>query len=207
LYRHIGPGIGPARLRLYLNGIYETRAVPGAVVEIGCNVGGTAMIGRRLVLQVSPQRDYYCFDTFAGFVPEQFEQDVRLGNVLPKKQSFAANDISLVKKILKLHNAEDIKLVKGDIMTINEQLIPDPISFCLLDVDLYEPTLAALEKIYSRLSPSGMILVDDCLTDKQDGWQARKAYSEFTQQMGLPERIEFRMGIIVRERSEFDAAG
>jgi hypothetical protein len=62
-------------------------------------------------------------------------------------------------------------------------------------------------KIYPRLAPSGMILVDDCSLDKQEGWQARKAYSEFTQQMGLSERIEFSMGIIVQEGSEIDAAG
>lgn len=207
LFRHLGPGIGPARLRLYLNAIYDTRAVPGAVVEIGCNVGGTAVMGRKLLRQIGSQRDYFCFDTFAGFVPEQFEQDARLGNELAKQQSFAANDISLVKKILKLHKAEDIELVQGDIVTLDARLIPAHISVCLLDVDLYEPTLVALKKIYPRLSPAGMILIDDCPLDKQDGWQARKAYAEFTQQIGLPERIEFGMGIIVRELSGIDATG
>jgi hypothetical protein len=37
-----------------------------------------------------------------------------------------------------------------------------PIAFCLLDIDLYQPTRDVLPHLYDALAPGGMIVVDDC---------------------------------------------
>ena len=103
LFRHLCAGLGPARLRLYLNAIFDTRSVPGAVVEVGCNVGGTAITAHKFLRQIGSPRDYYCLDTFQGFVLEQYERDAQMGNTLAKARAFSANDIALVRRILKLH--------------------------------------------------------------------------------------------------------
>ncbi len=39
--------------------------------------------------------------------------------------------------------------------------MPGPIAFAHLDVDLYKPTLHSLECIWPKLSPGGIILLDD----------------------------------------------
>ena len=71
------------------------------------------------------------------------------------------------------------------------------ISFALVDVDLYKPTAAALPKIWERLSPGGVIVVDDCRPGdyKYDG--SLQAYLEFAQTIGEePEYRAGRLGII-----------
>ena len=55
-----------------------------------------------------------------------------------------------------------------------------PISFCLLDVDIYLPIAAALPKIYDALSRGGIIVCDDCCPNTTyDG--ALRAYEEFVE--------------------------
>src|SRR6185312_16990641 len=46
LYRYPPFTLAPERLYLFMHTLIETRAIPGAVVEIGCNLGGTAIIAR-----------------------------------------------------------------------------------------------------------------------------------------------------------------
>ena len=49
----------------------------------------------------------------------------------------------------------------------------------LLDVDLYYPTKIALQKIYERLVPGGVILVDNCHQKSYVYDGAKQAYDEF----------------------------
>ena len=77
---------------------------------------------------------------------------------------------------------------------LSEEL-PDPISACLLDVDLSVPTYEGLNKIWPRLAKNGVIVVDDCLETK-DGWQARKGYQSFCSETGLQEEYMFGAGIV-----------
>ena len=65
------------------------------------------------------------------------------------------------------------------------------ISLCLIDVDLMRPVRTALEEVFPRMAPGGVILVDDCRPNrKYDG--AFEAYVEFVQRMGVP--IDIRDG-------------
>jgi predicted O-methyltransferase YrrM len=74
-----------------------------------------------------------------------------------------------------------------------------PISFCLLDVDLYQPTISALRKVWPMLSPGGIIVVDDCKPANQfDG--AMQAYTEFTESARLPARYMLdKLGILKKQ--------
>jgi O-methyltransferase len=64
----------------------------------------------------------------------------------------------------------------------------------LADVDLTEPTKAILERFFPRLSPGGMLIVDDCQASSH--WKARLAYQSFCQERGLPEQFEHGMGVV-----------
>ncbi len=61
-------------------------------------------------------------------------------------------------------------------------------STALLDVDLYLPTMAALELIYPRMVEGGTVVVDDVReAGKWDG--AYKAFSEFVARTGTQCRL------------------
>jgi hypothetical protein len=70
------------------------------------------------------------------------------------------------------------------------------ISFCLIDVDLYIPIKAALDKVYPLMAKGGIIVVDDCKQNNLfDG--AYKAYIEFIETHQLPKKIILdKLGII-----------
>lgn len=195
LYRHRPLGLSAGTLYLYLDAIYRTAEVPGAVVEIGCMVCGTSTLGRQLLRKMRSERPYVCIDTFAGFIEEQHADDMQRGNPGDKRYSFAANDMALARRVLELHNCADVELIQADICQLDPDRIPRPISVCLVDVDLYEPVLAALEKVYPRMQPGGIILIDDC-SENPRNWRAGDALRDFVTQRGIDCRVEFGMGVI-----------
>ena len=66
LYRYPPFTLAPERLYLFLHHLIETRDVPGAVVEIGCNLGGTAIVARKMLRRLDMNKRYICIDTFDG---------------------------------------------------------------------------------------------------------------------------------------------
>jgi hypothetical protein len=198
LYRYPPFTLAPERLYVYLHYLIERRQVPGAVVEVGCNLGGTAAVAYRMLQRIGISKAYHCIDTFGGFVDEQFAADEGLGTPRANRHFFSGNSRALVAKILRRHGCEGVNLIQGDIVRLPDSALPEPCSVVLLDVDLTEPTAVALRRFWPRLSYGGVILVDDC-GEKTD-WKARIAYSEFCKEVGLEERYHYGMGIISRER-------
>jgi len=196
LYRYPPFVLAPERLYLYMHHLIQTKDVPGAVVEIGCNLGGTAVIAKRMLDRLDVKKTYVCIDTFDGFVSEQFETDAALGTPTKDQNLFSGNSRALVAKIMQRHGCDDVDLVQGDVTQVPDEELPEQCSGVLLDVDLTEPTYIALQRFWPRMAPGGFILVDDC----QDGgsWKARFGYSAFCRENGCPEHYMYGMGILTR---------
>jgi hypothetical protein len=195
LYRHRPIGLSAGKLRLYLDAIHRTRELSGAVVEIGCNVCGTSSLGRQMLRKQGSDRRYVCVDTFAGFVEEQHADDVERGNPGSKAGAFGASDIHLARRVLKLHGAADVELIEADICRLDPEELPVEISVVAVSLKNYQPIYAALEKIWPRMSPGGVVLVDDC-GEGAATWRAGEAFEAFTAERGIERRIEFGMGRI-----------
>ncbi len=192
LYRNPPFRLQPARLYVWLDALHETRDISGSVVEIGSDLCGTAVIAHRMLKQLGAPRRYICIDTFTGFVGSQFDQDLVLGVPGGYREMFSVNSVGLVRRVLKQHHAGEIELVQADIAEY--QGLPDEIAACLIDVDLSMPTYQALNKVYAKLVPGGVICVDDC-PDGYD-WKARAGYTRFVREQGLSEDYRFGMGIV-----------
>lgn len=203
LYRYPPFTLLPERLYLFMHHLVGTKDIPGAVVEVGCNLGGTAVIARQMLQRLKIDKHYICIDTFDGFVDEHFEQDVALGTPASDQTLFSGSSRDLVAKIMKRHRCGDIELVQGDVATMPDRLLPDKCSVVLLDVDLTEPTYVALTRFWPRMSEGGVILVDDC----QEGasWKARIAYTRFCSEHGLAEQYHYGMGILTRPAAAIEA--
>lgn len=194
IFRYPPVGLAPERLQVWLRTLIETKDVAGEVLEVGCSLGGTTMVSRRLLRNLVISKGYTCVDTFEGFDQGDFDKDIELGNVNRNRFMFADNSVSLVRKNLDRHGANDVKLIKGDISRIDGSLLPEKISAVLLDIDLAEPIYVGLQTIYARLSEGGIICVDDCLPNND--WQARDGYERFCKDAGIDPRYELGMGII-----------
>jgi O-methyltransferase len=193
LYRHPPIGLEPERLFLWMRTLLDTSNVDGAVVEIGCAAGGTAAVCDRMLRQVGVGKRYVCIDTFDGFVDTQFAVDAERGLTRRVRHQFSANSASLARRVVKGLGSPDIEFVRGDIVNLPAHRLPDRISACLVDVDLSGPVHAAMEKVYKRLSPGGVIVVDDC---GEGPWKAKDGYRRFVQENGLDETYEFGMGFV-----------
>jgi SAM-dependent methyltransferase len=204
LYRHPPIGLMPERLYLWTRTLIETKDVPGAVLEIGCSAGGTAAWCDRLLRNIGTEKPYVCVDTFGGFTEEQFAVDAALGTPESVRFDFSANSLNLVRRTVAGLGAPGIRLIQGDVCTLPVERLPRSIAACLVDVDLSEPVYAALRKVYPRLAPGGIIIVDDCPDDA--GWRARLGYRRFIAEQGLSERYEFGMGVVTAGPSVRPAA-
>ncbi|MEO1052793.1 MAG: TylF/MycF/NovP-related O-methyltransferase [Bacteroidota bacterium] len=199
IYKHKPIGLSAGKLYLYLDALKKTNKLTAAVIEIGCNVCGTTALGKEMLRKLKSQREYYAVDTFSGFVQEQFDFDRQFNTRVGKEKAFSANSVNLARKVLRLHKAADTKLIQADIVQLDKEKLPEKISMALLDVDLYQPILSALDKIYPRLEKGGIILVDDCgRSDQENSWKAGMAYTEFCEKNDIPTKIEFGMGVIMK---------
>lgn len=196
LYRYPPFTLAPERLYLFLHHLIETRDVPGAVVEVGCNLGGTAVIARKMMRRLGVVKRYVCIDTFDGFIDSQFTADMARGTPAQDRTLFSGNSRVLVSRILDQHGCEDVSLIQGDVTTLPASKLPDACSVVLIDVDLTEPTFVSLQRFWPRLARGGAILVDDCA--EQSSWKARIAYTRFCESEGLAPDFRFGMGLIVK---------
>ena len=188
LYRHYPIGLSPARFHLWLDCLRKTNGVDGTVMEIGVSAGGTAAFSRNYLRELGDDRPYLCVDTFSGFVKEQFDKDVSLGNTKRSMRSFSANSIDLVRRVLDLHQATDVRLVKADISKMPLSEMPASVSACLLDVDLAVPVYDGLKLVWPRLARGGIIMVDDC--QEGDGWQALVGVRQFAAEFGVQPQLQ-----------------
>lgn len=194
IYRYPPFGLQPERLATYLSGLLARKDLPGDVAEIGCNVGGTAAIANRMLRRQGWKGRYICYDTFGGFVDDQFNSDADRGTDTSHRSMFDANSTGLVRKVLSQHGSPEVELVVGDITRVPDSTLSESYSAVLLDIDLSDPTYEALKRFWPRIVPGGVIYVDDC--PEGYNWKARIGYAQFCAENGLPEVYEYGLGVL-----------
>jgi len=168
----------------------------GVILEIGVGGGATSVIITKANMASDCPRPFYAIDTFAGFTADDiaFENEERGKN--DRYLYYRSNSKTWYSKTLKAHGIKDAKIYECDAKLFNYDTLP-PVAFCLFDVDLYLPTKSVLPKLYSKLVPGGVIVIDDCspLESIYDG--AGQAYREFCDEMGLKEEVVYtKLGIL-----------
>jgi hypothetical protein len=141
---------------------------PGDVIELGVykGVSLTRLLTYRNSLESDVSRKIVGFDTFGVFPRENL--------TLREDRDFVDNFEEMGGKGLTLEEArfiynrkgfQNFDLVAGDVFkTIPEYIEKNPhlrISLLHLDMDVQEPTEFALNMLYSRIVPGGLIVVDD----------------------------------------------
>jgi O-methyltransferase len=132
------------------------RTVPGDYAEFGTYRGGCAW----MVLSTADlpaDRRFLLFDTFAGIPHDHLtpaEREADFGGRL------ADTSVEYVAGLLAPWG--DVpQLVPGDVFETAATALPDTLAFAHIDLNASAPTIHALELVYERLSPSGVIVFDD----------------------------------------------
>ena len=175
-------GFTPAQLARLTALATEAAAVPGDFCEIGCYRGYTTVWLNRHLDAVAPAKGYVAIDTFGGFVPADVahERAVRGKDSGADRRALGKFTINSRRWFDASMRANGITRVTAHAAAVQDFEFGPEAKFCfgLVDVDLYLPTKAALEKLWPRLHPGGMIVVDDCHPGHvYDG--SRQALEEF----------------------------
>lgn len=193
IFRYPPIGLKPQRMAVYLTELLARSDMQGDVAEVGCSVGGTAIFACQALRNVGWKGSYTCFDTFGGFVEEQYQADVAGGLSASKRHLFSANSLGLVRKITDQHGRSDIRLVQGDATKLREDQLSRYIAV-MADIDLSEPSYEVMEKFWPHLLAGGVMFCDDCVEDR--AWLAKEGYEKFCRAHGLPTEYRYGLGIV-----------
>ena len=149
---------------------YLVRAgVRGDIVECRVWRGGSAMVSAMALKSMGDlTRRIFLYDTYEGMA-EPSEKDVDVRNmqaheVWAESQAGDHNEWSYApledvrQNVFSTGYPEDkFVFIKGKV----EETIPETIALLRLDTDWYEPTYHELVHLFPRLSPQGVLLLDD----------------------------------------------
>ncbi|MCP5104413.1 MAG: hypothetical protein GY950_13580, partial [bacterium] len=158
--------------------------IPGDIVECGVLQGTGALYWARMIEIFNPlsRRKVIGFDTFEGY-PDTMkgEQDIKAGEAFIKKTNYSGSSPEgLMETAKSLGLNHRIELVKGDATITIKKYAMKNVGFRAalvnLDFDIYEPTLSALEALYDRVVPKGIIVFDEYAVHE---WGESQAADEF----------------------------
>jgi len=171
---------------------------PGAVVEVGCHQGWTTCFLVEALKEQGVKRNYVCIDTFNGFTPQdaRFEYEVRGKSEGLYDDFFLISDPAWLKASMSRFGYTNVTVIKTDAATFN-YLALGQIAFAWIDVDLYRPVRASLERILPNMARGGVVMVDDC-NASDDHWNgAYEAYIEACKDHNIkPTIVSQKFGII-----------
>ena len=192
-------------------------SIPGDLVECGVWRGGSSMaIAKALLERGDRSRRIYLYDTFEGMVePTPSDIDYRGRNagalLSTAKQDAEKKTESPIWAYASFEDVranlaktgyptENIHFIKGPVEETIPVTIPKTIALLRLDTDWYESTRHELLHLYSRLSPGGILIVDD-----YGHWQgARRAVDEFFGGRLFLHRVDYTCRLAVKPQVASD---
>jgi O-methyltransferase len=184
--------------------------IPGDIVECGVWRGGSSMMAALTLRELKAERQLWLYDTFEG-MPASTERDRRWDGVLAVEKAAAIQEadgpdakwcyapLDDVQRNLRStgYPEEAIRYVVGKVEQTIPAQAPERIALLRLDTDWYESTRHELEQLWDRLSPGGILILDD-----YGHWQgAREATDEFFEKRGvrvLLQRVDYSARLAVK---------
>lgn len=166
----------------------DRHKVPGDIVECGVWRGGSSMLAALTLGELGDEtRRVHLFDTFSGMTaPTGRDRDLGGAPVMPlwtAARNHVAAPVLAYASLSEVRanmartdfQPERIVFVKGPVEETLPAQAPQQIALLRLDTDWYESTRHELEHLWPRLSPGGVMIVDD-----YGHWLgAREAVDEF----------------------------
>jgi hypothetical protein len=167
-------------------------AIPGAIVECGVWRGGSMLVVAHTLIELGKtDRDLYLFDTFESMPPPgRYDVDAwgtpasefHDAAVSSSTYSYLPQDQVRALLIDAGYPAERLHFVKGMVEETIPAGAPHIIALCRLDTDWYESTAHEMNHLYRRISPRGVLLIDDY----GHFLGCQRAVDEYLEKEGLP---------------------
>ena len=154
--------------------INEVSSIKGDVIELGIHKGNTSLLIKKILDIFKIKKKLFLLDHFRGLV-NFTDKDTKISKKLEFKYKSKKKQ---VEAFINFFNFKNIKIIDKDATTLNKGFFKKNQKFCFvyMDMDLYEPTIKALNSIDSHVSKGGYIIFDEGL--KKD-WSEGKAIKHF----------------------------
>jgi hypothetical protein len=183
--------------------------IPGAFVECGVWKGGSTMAAAITLARCGDRnRDIYLFDTFEG-IPKPDAGDITFEGesaVDIWERENAGSDRPWLEATLDEvrrnmgrtgYDTDRFHFVKGLVEDTIPKEAPEQIALLRLDTDWYGSTKLEMEELYPRISPGGILIIDDY--GHLEG--ARRAVDEYFTSLTTPvflSRIDYSGRLVVK---------
>jgi hypothetical protein len=129
-------------------------SLDGSFAEFGVYRGGCTFM---VLSESPPRRSFFLFDTFAGIPSTRLTEK-------EASEGFGGRlaDVSVAEVAERLAQwSHQVRFVAGDVFETLPKTETGPLAFAHLDMNASAPTKVALEYVWSRMVPGGMVVFDD----------------------------------------------
>jgi len=161
------------------------RKVPGDLIECGAWRGGATIFMRAALFAYNdPDRRVWVADSFEGLpAPDPATYPADLHDEHFKQGDQLAVGVDTVRLNFARYGLLDdrVKFLVGWFKNTLPHAPIERLAVLRVDADMYEGTIQALESLYSKVSPSGYVIIDDYGYTKS----CQMAVNEFRQKKGI----------------------
>lgn len=161
-------------LQVALWAVREALALPGDLVELGVFRGHTTLFCAEYTNFAAAPKRWWLYDTFDGIPDDQLDPGWAGMNKAAYGGTFSHEEV--VERFAHIPN---IAVIRGRVPEILHETSPQAIAFIHMDLNNATAEIAALDLLYGRLCPGGIILFDDyCWLSSRAQHAAEKAWFE-----------------------------
>ncbi|MDP3174793.1 MAG: TylF/MycF/NovP-related O-methyltransferase [Phenylobacterium sp.] len=145
----------------------QAKHVPGDYVELGVYKGHTTQFLSRYLDFAAWDKRWWLYDTFEGIPQDQLDRGREHLTAAAYGEAFTYEEVRD-----RFASSPNITVVKGRVPEVFEETCPDQVSLIHIDLNNSSAEVAALDVLYDRLSPGGIIVFDDF------GWATSSAQAK-----------------------------
>jgi hypothetical protein len=152
-------------LQTVLWAVRQAAPVPGDFVELGVFRGHTTIFLAEYLEFAGWDRRWYLYDTFEGIPADQMDADWEVRN----ERAYNAETYSFEEVRDRFAGFPNIEVIQGRVPEVLAEVSPKEIAFLHVDLNNATAEIQALDALFDRVSPGGVIVFDDY------AWTAAKA--------------------------------
>jgi hypothetical protein len=148
-------------------GLWAARSavrVRGDFIECGVNRGFLSSAIMKALDWDQTGRTFYLLDTFAGLDERYISEKEKEGGVIEKNRKELESGfytINLAEVERNFSEWKNKKIVAGSIPETLVEIKSDSVAFLHIDLNCSPPEVAAIDAIWDRIPPGGIVLLDD----------------------------------------------
>lgn len=156
--------------------INKTSKIKGDIIELGIHKGNSSLLIKKILSIFKIKKKLYLLDHFKGLIHYN-NKDTKLSKKF--KGKYIGKKFQ-IETFLSFFKFKDVKIINKDATTLKPGFFKNKkFSLAYFDMDLYEPTLCALNAIDKNISVGGFIVFDE---GHKKLWSERFAISDFLKQ-------------------------